>query len=188
VPFGSLNPERIGVPVILAAQFGEENITSGLGAAQIESNGQLGLIAFDIGGPCGIGDAVRAFVTRYDDDGVRSGFAETREDQIDMQQGRGKIEWRSGLLLFGSAKGSVVGEIEGSIKNGGCLLSGRWIRSDGYLTIPVFGNDKPDNQACSAQGSDSGPAGPSRSPHGNLRAKLEQSWQAMATGSHMLHS
>ena len=125
--FGSLNPERIGVPVILSTQFGEENITSRFGAAQIERDGQLCLITDKAGIPGGIGDAVRAFATRYDDDGVRSGFAEARKDQIDMEQGRGKIEWRFGRLLFCSAKGSVVGEIEGSIDSGGCLLAGRGI-------------------------------------------------------------
>ena len=33
----------------------------------------------------GIRDTVRTFATRHDDDGVRSGFAETGKDQIDMQ-------------------------------------------------------------------------------------------------------
>src|SRR5579875_1975692 len=36
------------------------------------------------------------------------------------------IQWRFGRLLFGSAKGSVVGEIEGSIDSGGCLLAVRY--------------------------------------------------------------
>ena len=145
VAFGSLNPERIGVPVILSTQFGEENITSGLGAAQIERYGQLCLIADSRRVPSGIGDAVRAFPTRYDDDGVRSGFAETREDQIDVQQGRWKVKWRFWRLLFGSAKSSIVGEIECPIDNGRCLLTGRWIRGERTLAIPVFRNDKPNN-------------------------------------------
>jgi len=118
VAFGSLNPQWIRVPIILSAQLGEENITSGFGAAQIESDGQLCLIADKAGIPGGIGDAVRAFATRYDDDGVRSGFAEARKDQIDMEQGPGKIQWRFGRLLFGSAKSSIVGEIERSIHHG----------------------------------------------------------------------
>jgi len=116
--FGSLNPERIGVPIILSAQFGEENITSRFCAAQIERYGQLRLIAYNRGISSGIGDAVRAFAARYYDDGVRSGFAEARKDKIDVQQGRWKIERRFGLLLFGSSKGSIVGEIERSIHDG----------------------------------------------------------------------
>ena len=183
-----MNPERIGVPVILSAQFGEENITSRPGAAQIERNGQLCLIPDSTGRSCGIGDAVRAFAARYDDDGVRSGFAETREDQIDMQQGRGKIERRFGRLLFGSAIGSIVSEIERSIDNGGCLLAGRWIRGGGILAIPVFRNDKPNDEACSAQNCDGSQTRRSRTANGNRRAKLEQGWQAMVTGRHMLHA
>ena len=91
MPFGSLNPERIRVPVILSAQLGEENIAPRFGAAQIECDGQLCLSACGACRSCRIGDAVRTFATRYDDDGVRSGFAETRKDQIDMQQGCGEI-------------------------------------------------------------------------------------------------
>jgi len=186
--FGLLYPQRIGVPVILSVQFGEENITSRFRVAQIERYGQFGLIADDTGIPCGIGDAVRTFAARDDDDGVRSGFAEARQDQIDVQQGRGEIEWRFGWLLLGSAEGSVIGEIEGSIDSGGRLLAGRWIRNEETLAIPVFGNDKPDNKACSAQASDDGPTCRSRTAHGNHRAELSESGQAMATGSHMLHS
>ena len=79
--------QRIGVPVILSAQSNEEDITSSPGAAQIERYGQLGLIADSTGDPRAIGDAVAAFAARYDDDGVRSGLAEAREDQVDVQQG-----------------------------------------------------------------------------------------------------
>ncbi len=186
--FGLLNPERIGVPVILPSQLGEENITSRFGASQIERNGQFGLIAEDTGIACGIGDTVRAFATRDDDDGVWSGFAEARKNQIDVQQGRGKIErwfWR---LLFGTSKGSIVGEVERSIKNGGCLLTGRWIRSEGTLAIPVFGNNKPHNKACSAEACDGGQTRRSWSPHCDCRAVFEESWEAMSTGSHMLHA
>lgn len=148
---GSLNPEWIGVPVILTTQLSEENITSGLGAAKIERYGQLGLIADNTGVSSGIGDAIRAFATRYDDNRVLSGFAETGKDQIDVQQCRGKVERRFWGLLFGTAKGPIVREIERSIKNGGCLLASGWIRHDRRLPIPVFGNYKPDNEASSAQ-------------------------------------
>ncbi len=68
-----------------------------------------------------------------------------------MQKGCGKIEWRLWRLLFGSAEGSIVGEVERSVKSGGCLLAGGWIRHDRRLPIPVFGNYKPDNEAGSAQ-------------------------------------
>ena len=108
--------------------------------AQIERDGQLGLIADNAGIASGIGNTVRAFPTRYDDDGVRSGFAEARKDQIDMQQSRGKGERRLWRLLFGSAKGSIVREIECPIDYRGCLLAGRWIRAEGTLPIPVFRN------------------------------------------------
>ena len=151
---GSLNPQRIGVPVILPAQFGKKHIASRLGAAQIERYDEFCLIACDTGVSSGIGDSARAFVTRYDDDGVRPGFAEARKDQIDMEQGRRKIEWRFWRLLFGSSKGSIVGEIERTIDSGGCLLAGRWIRGDGILVVPVFRNDKPDNETRSAQNYD----------------------------------
>ncbi len=60
----SLNPERIGVPVILPAQFGEENITSGFGPAQIERYGQLRLIAGNTRRSSGKGDTIRAFAAR----------------------------------------------------------------------------------------------------------------------------
>lgn len=66
----SLNPERIRVPVILPAQLGEENISPRPGVAQIERHGQLGLIPHKRGISSGIGDTVRAFATRYDDDGI----------------------------------------------------------------------------------------------------------------------
>lgn len=185
---GLFNPERIRVPVILSAQFGEENITSRLGAAQIERNGQLCLIADSAGDPCAIGDTVRAFAARYDDDGVRSGFAEARKDHIDVQQGCGKIERRFGRLLFGTAKGSIVGEVESSIDSGGCLLTGRWVRCDGSLAIPVFCNEKPGKEAHSAEGSDGGQTRRCWPADGGGRAEVKQSWQAMAAGGHMLHA
>ena len=172
----------------MPTELSEENIISRFGAAQIERHGQLRLTAGNTGRSCGIGDAVRTFAARYDDDGVRSGFAEARKDQIDMQQGGGKIERRFGRLLFGSSKRSIVGEIECPIDNGGCLLTGRWIQSDGSLMVPVFGNDKTDEEAHSAQGSDGGQARRARAADGDCRAELKESGQAVTTGSHMLHA
>ena len=73
-----------------------------------------------------------------------------------MQQGRGKIEWRLWRLFFGSAKSSIVGEIERSIDSGRRLLSGRRIRGEGLRATPVFRNDKPGDKARGAQGRNGG--------------------------------
>lgn len=118
----SLNPERIRVPVTLSALFGEENVASRPGAAQIERYRQFGLVADNSGNPGSIGDAVHAFAASYDDDGVRSGFAETRKNQIDVEQGCGKVERWFRRLLLGAAKSPVVGEIHRPVDDGGGLL------------------------------------------------------------------
>ena len=96
----------------MSVQFGEEYIISRPDAAQIQRYGQLCLIANHCGGPCCIGDAAIALFVTNNHDRVRSGLAETRENQIDMQEGRGQIERRSQWLILRAAIGSVIGEIQ----------------------------------------------------------------------------
>ena len=54
--------------------------------------------------------------------------------------------------------------------------------------VPVFGNDKPDNQAGGTQDSDGGQARRCWPTDGDGRAEFKKSGQAVATGSHMLHA
>src|SRR6201998_3497545 len=108
----SLDLERIGVPVILSVQFREENKIPEPDAAQIERNGQLRLIASHSSGPCGISDAAIALFITNDHDRVRSGFAETREDQIHMQECRGQIDRWTRRLILCTTISSVIGEVQ----------------------------------------------------------------------------
>ena len=108
----SLDLERIGVPVILPVQFSEQDIISRPDTVQIQRYGQLCLIADSTGDSCGIGDAAIALFVTNDHDRVRSGFAETRKDQIHMQEGCGQIDRLARRLIFCTAIRSVIGEIE----------------------------------------------------------------------------
>ena len=84
---------------ILSIQFSEEDVVSRPDAMQIQRYGQLCLIANYGGGRSGICDAAIALFVANDHDRVRSGFAESREDQIHMQEGRRQIDRRTRWLI-----------------------------------------------------------------------------------------
>ena len=107
-----LDLERIGVPVILSIQFREKDIIPRPDSAQIQRYGQLRLIANHDSGPGGISDAAIALTVTYDHDRVRSGFAESRKDQIHMQECRGQIDRWTRWLILCTTISSVIGEVQ----------------------------------------------------------------------------